>query len=80
VYRASGDRFLGHGFHSTSLPNQSGESSDVVRVGPPRKVNLDKRNQLPDGRLVSVGGEHEDYYDPDFCIYNVSLSGQELAC
>ena len=28
------------------------------------------RNQLPDGRLVSVGGEHEDYYDPDFCIYN----------
>ena len=28
------------------------------------------RNQLHDGRFVSVGGEHEDYYDPDFCIYN----------
>lgn len=25
---------------------------------------------LPDGRVVLVGGEHEDYYDPDFYIYN----------
>ncbi len=25
---------------------------------------------LPDGRVVQIGGEHEDYYDPDFCIYN----------
>lgn len=25
---------------------------------------------LPDGRIVRIGGEHEDYYDPDFCIYN----------
>ncbi len=25
---------------------------------------------LPDGRYVEIGGEHEDYYDPDFCIYN----------
>lgn len=25
---------------------------------------------LPDGRFVLVGGEHEDFYDPDFCIYN----------
>lgn len=28
------------------------------------------RTRLPDGRVVCVGGEHEDYYDPDFCIYN----------
>jgi hypothetical protein len=28
------------------------------------------RTELPDGRVVCVGGEHEDYYDPDFCIYN----------
>jgi hypothetical protein len=27
-------------------------------------------NGLADGRLVCVGGEHEDFYDPDFCIYN----------
>ena len=26
--------------------------------------------RLPDGRHVEIGGEHEDYYDPDFCIYN----------
>jgi hypothetical protein len=25
---------------------------------------------LPDGRIVQVAGEHEDYYDPNFCIYN----------
>lgn len=25
---------------------------------------------LPDGRYVEIGGEHEDSYDPDFCIYN----------
>lgn len=26
--------------------------------------------QLPDGRWVLIAGEHEDYYDPDFCIYS----------
>lgn len=25
---------------------------------------------LSDGRVVQIGGEHEDSYDPDFCIYN----------
>jgi hypothetical protein len=25
---------------------------------------------LPDGRNVHIGGEHEDWYDLDFCIYN----------
>lgn len=25
---------------------------------------------LPDGRVVCIGGEHEDFYDPDFYIYN----------
>lgn len=25
---------------------------------------------LPDGRIVYIGGEHEDHYDPDFYIYN----------
>jgi hypothetical protein len=28
------------------------------------------RTVLADGRVVCVGGEHEDFYDPDFCIYN----------
>jgi len=26
--------------------------------------------ELPDGRIVEIAGEHEDYYDVDFCIYN----------
>jgi ankyrin repeat protein len=25
---------------------------------------------LPDGRVLQIAGEHEDHYDPDFCIYN----------
>ena len=25
---------------------------------------------LPDGRVILIAGEHEDYYDPDFYIYN----------
>jgi ankyrin repeat protein len=25
---------------------------------------------LPDGRCIQIAGEHEDGYDPDFCIYN----------
>jgi hypothetical protein len=28
------------------------------------------RTELADGRVVCVGGEHEDFYDPDFFIYN----------
>lgn len=28
------------------------------------------RTKLPDGRLICIGGEHEDDYDPDFYIYN----------
>jgi ankyrin repeat protein len=27
-------------------------------------------NELPDGRIIEIAGEHEDHYDPDFCIYN----------
>lgn len=26
--------------------------------------------KLPDGRMIQIAGEHEDYYDPDFHIYN----------
>ena len=26
--------------------------------------------KMPDGRRICIAGEHEDYYDPDFCIYN----------
>lgn len=26
--------------------------------------------KMPDGRSITIAGEHEDFYDPDFCIYN----------
>lgn len=26
--------------------------------------------RLPDGRIIQIGGEHEDFYASDFCIYN----------
>jgi hypothetical protein len=28
------------------------------------------RTPMPDGRVIHIAGEHEDSYDPDFCIYN----------
>src|SRR5262245_3818627 len=28
------------------------------------------KTQLTDGRVVLIAGEHEDFYDPDFFIYN----------
>jgi len=28
------------------------------------------KTELPDGRTLFVAGEHEDFYDPDFYIYN----------
>jgi hypothetical protein len=28
------------------------------------------RTELADGRTICIGGEHEDFYDPDFYIYN----------
>ncbi|HMN31542.1 MAG TPA: hypothetical protein PKE45_25560 [Caldilineaceae bacterium] len=28
------------------------------------------RTRLPDGREIYIAGEHEDFYDPDFYIYN----------
>ncbi len=28
------------------------------------------RTQMPDGRVICIGGEHEDGYALDFCIYN----------
>ncbi len=28
------------------------------------------RTPMSDGRIICIAGEHEDFYDPDFCIYN----------
>ena len=37
--------------------------------------------ELPDGRTICIAGEHEDFYDPDFNIYNdvvVTRPGGEI--
>lgn len=31
------------------------------------------RTPLPGGTVVCIGGAHEDYYDPNFCIYNDAI-------
>lgn len=39
------------------------------------------QTELADGRIIHIGGEHEDFYDPDFNIYNdvvVSLPDEEI--
>jgi len=39
------------------------------------------RTRMSDGRIICIGGEHEDSYDPDFCIYNdVTVLMPELGC
>jgi len=57
----------------------SGYSSAKIVLGaPPRKGgpswSFDRFGQsvtgLADGRTIYIGGEHEDFYDPEFNIYN----------
>src|SRR3984885_4679055 len=55
-----------------------GHARDVLKASPSREEGPvwtfsrygATRTVLADGRVVCVGGEHEDFYDPDFCIYN----------
>lgn len=44
-------------------PDEAGPGWSFARFGCSRTV-------LPDGRVLHVAGEHEDFYDPDFHIYN----------
>ena len=57
---------------SAHAMNEKIGGSDSLRAGP--AWCFDRFGQsstpLPDGRIVMIGGEHEDYYDPDFYIYN----------
>ncbi|WP_337176902.1 hypothetical protein [Paludisphaera sp.] len=60
----------GLGYYPTSVRRYFGDEDysngpiwNFVRMGSTRTPH-------PDGRLICVAGEHEDHYDPDFCIYN----------
>jgi hypothetical protein len=54
------------------LVNAAFKGPSSIDVGP--AWNFDRFGQshteLPDGTVVHIAGEHEDYYDPDFYIYN----------
>lgn len=68
--RRGGEYYSGYGaWHA----RQTFDVADDDRSGGPIWC-FDRMGQsithLADGRAVLVGGEHEDGYDPDFCIYN----------
>lgn len=58
--------------HSAYTANQAFEGPSPFDAVPMWCFDRFGRSEtkLPDGRLVHIGGEHEDYYDPDFYIYN----------
>ena len=52
--------------------NQHFHGPDSHSAGPPWCFSRFGRSRtlLPDGRMFLIAGEHEDFYDPDFFIYN----------
>lgn len=66
-------------WHWLVRTRHSGYSANAVMHGPSASTAgpmwcFDRfgksETTLEDGRAVHIGGEHEDYYDPDFYIYN----------
>jgi hypothetical protein len=57
---------------SAYAANAHFEGPSSCDVGPGWTFNRfgQTRTELPDGRVVAIGGEHEDWYDSDFHIYN----------
>ncbi len=58
--------------HSAYSANKVFDGPSSFEAGPMWCFDRFGKSQtlLPDGRVVHVGGEHEDSYDPDFFIYN----------
>ncbi|RVD58260.1 hypothetical protein EN828_21470 [Mesorhizobium sp. M2D.F.Ca.ET.185.01.1.1] len=58
--------------HSAHRLNKAFGGPHSKDVGPCWSFSRYGRTEtmLPDGRLVRIGGEYEDWYDPDFYIYN----------
>lgn len=57
---------------SAYTANHHFQGPDSLSAGPPWCFARygQSRTVLPDGRTLFVAGEHEDFYDPDFFIYN----------
>jgi len=58
--------------HSGYGANQAMDGPSSCEAGPMWCFDRFGKSETPlrDGRVVHVGGEHEDFYDPDFFIYN----------
>eukprot|EP00750_Incisomonas_marina_P003619 INCI13286.1.p1 GENE.INCI13286.1~~INCI13286.1.p1 ORF type:complete len:332 (-),score=75.92 INCI13286.1:102-1097(-) len=65
-----------HRFHANAVDDDNDDDDETWTRGDSRTTvfSFDRLGrsctELPDGRLVFVGGAHEDSSDPDFCIYN----------
>lgn len=57
------------GKHAYGARKQFGALDDEGAVWCFKRFGM-SQTILSDGRTLCVAGEHEDYYDPDFCIYN----------
>ena len=57
---------------SAYAANERLNGPDAMKAGPCWCFDRfgQSSTKLPDGRTVLIAGEHEDYYDPDFYIYN----------
>lgn len=58
--------------HNAWAANRAFDGPSALGAGPGWCFERFGRSttELPDGRTILVAGEHEDYYDPDFYIYN----------
>lgn len=66
--------------HSAYSANKAFDGPSPFEAGPMWCFERFGKSQtaLPDGRVVHIGGEHEDHYDPDFFIYNdVTVVGSD---
>ncbi len=64
MIRSGLDPYIAKQLFAGRIPDQTPSPAwSALRFG--QSITL-----LPDGRIVQVAGEHEDSYDPDFCIYN----------
>jgi len=71
IVNAHWEWMVRRGISSWSARNELGLSGGD---GPQTDWTFDRmgmsRTRMSDGRLICIGGEHEDWYDPDFCIFN----------
>jgi hypothetical protein len=63
LVRTRWDAYNANNLYSGPSPFDAGPMWTFQRFGK-------SETRLCDGRVVHIGGEHEDHYDPDFFIYN----------